>query len=164
MHSGFFLKKGAGLLAKAGEALQTPTPGEGGVGALDENGFPSTLEGYERLQRKNIVPIIKELSALEFGIAPRTVHIRSLGEAVASAPLYKYDATRDVIVNQQTGELYTPINGTFTSGIGRRVNARLHRLHRVWVTITISSETKVTGNRSAKFCSGIFRSRSCPYF
>ena len=114
-------KEGAGLLAKAGEALQTPTPGEGGVGALDENGFPSSLEGYERLQRKNIVPIIKELSALEFGVAPRTVRIRSLGEAVASAPLYKYDATRDVIVNQQTGELYRPINGTFTSGSGEEL-------------------------------------------
>jgi ABC-type sugar transport system permease subunit len=114
-------KEGAGLLAKAGEPLQTPTPGEGGVGALDENGFPSGLEGYERLQRKNIVPIINDLSALEFGVAPETVRIRSLGEAVASAPLYKYDATRDVIVNQQTGELYRPMNGTFTSESGEEL-------------------------------------------
>ncbi len=111
-------KDGAGLLAKAGEALQTPTPGEGGVGALDEDGFPTTLDGYERLPRKKIVPIINDLSALEFGAAPETVRIRSLGEAVASAPLYKYDASRDVIVSQQTGELYKPIKGTFTSESG----------------------------------------------
>jgi ABC-type sugar transport system permease subunit len=114
-------KEGAGLLAKAGEPLQTPTPGEGGVGALDEDGFPSTLEGYERLQRKNIVPIINDLSALEFGVAPETVRIRSLGEAVASAPLYRYDAARDMIVSQQTGELYKPINGTFTSEAGEEL-------------------------------------------
>jgi ABC-type sugar transport system permease subunit len=114
-------KEGAGLLAKAGEPLQTPTPGEGGVGALDENGFPAALEGYERLQRKDIVPIINDLSALEFGVAPETVRIRSLGEAVASAPLYKYDATRDVIVSQQTGEIYKPINGTFTSNAGEEL-------------------------------------------
>lgn len=111
-------KEGAGLLAKAGEPLQELTPGEGGVGPLDEDGFPTTLEGYERLQRKNIVPIINDLSALEFGAAPETVRIRSLGEAVASAPLYRYDASRDVIVNQQTGELYKPIDGTFTSDSG----------------------------------------------
>lgn len=110
--------EGAGLLAKAGEALRTLTPGEDGVGALDENGFPTTLDGYERLQRKNIVPIINDLSALEFGAAPETVRIRSLGEAVASAPLHRYDASRDVIVNQQTGELYKPIEGTFTSESG----------------------------------------------
>jgi len=116
-----FPKEGPGLLAKAGEPLQTPTPGEGGVGALDENGFPSTLEGYERLQRQDIVPIINDLSALEFGAAPETVRIRSLGEAVASAPLYKYDATRDVIVSQQTGEIYKPINGTFTSNAGEEL-------------------------------------------
>lgn len=114
-------KEGAGLLARAGEPLQTSTPGTGGVGALDEKGFPSTLEGYERLQRKNIVPIINDLSALEFGVAPRTVRIRSLGEAVASAPLYKYDATRDVVVSRQTGELYRPINGTFTSDSGEEL-------------------------------------------
>lgn len=111
-------KEGEGLLAKAGEPLQTLKPGEGGVGTLDEGGFPVTLDGYERLQRKDIVPIINDLSALEFGAAPETVRIRSLGEAVASASLYKYDAGRDVIVNQQTGELYTPIDGTFTSESG----------------------------------------------
>jgi ABC-type sugar transport system permease subunit len=114
-------KEGTGLLAKAGEALQPLTPGQNGVGALDENGFPTTLDGYERLQRKSVVPIINDLSAIEFGVAPRTVRIRSLGEAVASAPLYRYDASRDVIVNQQTTELYKPIQGTFTSESGEEL-------------------------------------------
>lgn len=110
--------EGAGLLAIPGQALQEVEPGQNGVGPLDENGFPVSIEGYERLERKSIVPIINDLSAIEFGLPPETVRIRSLGEAVASAPLYKYDESRDVIVNQQTGELYKPIEGTFTSDSG----------------------------------------------
>ena len=112
---------GQGRLATAGEPLQTPTPGEGGVGALDENGFPTTLEGYQRLARKDIVPIINDLSALEFGAPPETVRIRSLGEAVGSAQLYKYDESRDVFISQKTGEEFKPIKGTYTSASGEEL-------------------------------------------
>jgi arabinogalactan oligomer / maltooligosaccharide transport system permease protein len=112
---------GQGKLAIAGEPLQTLTPGEGIVGDLDEAGFPTRLEGYQRLARKDIVPIIKELSALEFGAPPQTVRIRSLGEAVASAPLYKYDESQNVIISQKTGEEFKAINGTFTSAAGEEL-------------------------------------------
>ncbi len=114
-------KEGTGLFAKPGEPLQALPPGEGGVGELDENGFPLQLEGYERLDRRATIPIINELSAIEFGTPPQTVRIRSVGEAVASAPLYRYDASRDVIVNQQTGTLYRPIEGTFMSESGEQL-------------------------------------------
>lgn len=111
-------EEGAGLLAKPGEPLQASTPGQNGIGALDEKGVPLQIEGYQRLQRKETVPIIKELSELSFGAAPQQVRIRSLGEAIESEPLYKYDSARGVMVNQQTGEIYTPIEGTFTSAAG----------------------------------------------
>ena len=48
---------GQGRLATTGEPLQTPTPGEGGVGALDENGFPATLEGCQSLPAKILCPL-----------------------------------------------------------------------------------------------------------
>lgn len=111
-------KDGTGILAKPGEALETATPGEGEVGALDEAGVPITIEGYERLQRKDVVPIIKDLSLIDFGAPPQMVRIRSLGEAVESEPLYKYDAVQDVMINQQSGEVFKPIEGTFTSETG----------------------------------------------
>jgi ABC-type sugar transport system permease subunit len=110
--------EGQGLLAKPGQALQTVAAGAAGVSELDEDGFPTQLEGYQRLIRREVVPIITDLSALEFGEPPNTVRIRSLGEAVASQPLYRYDASRDVIIDQQTGEEYRPIEGTFTSASG----------------------------------------------
>lgn len=111
-------KQGPGLLAKPGEALQAAQAGEAGVGERDEDGIPVQLEGYQRLQLKATVAIIDALGEIEFGQAPDTVRIRSLKEAAASKSLYKYDASRDVIVNQQTGETYTPIEGTYTSASG----------------------------------------------
>lgn len=109
---------GPGLLAKPGEPIQSVTPGENGIGSLDESGVPTQIEGYERLTLKEVISIINELSTIYFGKPPQTVSIRSLGKAVEAETLYKYDKSRDVMINQQTGELYTPIEGTFTSESG----------------------------------------------
>jgi len=111
-------KDGPGVFAKQGEPIQSLTPGQAGVGALDKKGFPTQIEGYTRLQLKDVIPLIKDLTAIDFGAPPKMVRIRSLGEAVESQPLYKYDAAQDAMVNQQTGELYKPIEGTFTSAKG----------------------------------------------
>jgi arabinogalactan oligomer / maltooligosaccharide transport system permease protein len=111
-------ESGPGLLAKPGEPIQPVTPGQDGIGLLDESGIPTQIEGYERLTRNAVIPMINDLSAIYFGKIPQTVRIRSLGGAVESKSLYKYDASRDAIVNQQTGELYTPVEGTFTSESG----------------------------------------------
>jgi ABC-type sugar transport system permease subunit len=111
-------ESGPGMLAKPGEPIQSVTPGQDGIGLLDESGIPIQIEGYERLTRNAVIPMINDLSAIYFGELPQTVRIRSLGGAVESKSLYKYDASRDAIVNQQTDELYTPIEGTFTSKSG----------------------------------------------
>lgn len=111
-------KEGAGLLAKPGESFQAATPGSGGIGALDENGVPVSIEGYTRLLRKDTVPIIKDLSTLDFGAPPQMVRIRSLGEAVESETQYKYDPAQDQFIDQKTGEVFRPVEGTFTSDKG----------------------------------------------
>ncbi len=107
--------EGNGALAVPGQPLQTAPPG---VGALDENGFPTTLDGYERLPVNRTVPIISQLSAIDFGAAPATVRIRSLREAAALQPKYRYDAEQDAIIDQETGAAYRPVEGTFTSEAG----------------------------------------------
>jgi len=111
-------KDGPGLLAKPGEELAAVEAGRGGIGPVDEDGFPTEINGYTRLTRKEIVPLVNDLSAIEFGLAPQTVRIRSLGEAVESEALYKYDSRQDVMVSQQTGEIYRPVEGTFMSDSG----------------------------------------------
>ena len=114
-------KEGESIFATLDTELRDVTPGQAGIGELDEKGIPVSIVGYQRLARKDVVPIIIELSELEFGKAPTTIRIKSLGEAVESAPLYRYDSAQDVMINQQTGEIYTPVSGTFVSKSGEEL-------------------------------------------
>ncbi len=107
--------EGNGALAVPGQPLQAAPAG---VGELDENGIPATLEGYERLPLNRTVPLITQLSAIDFGAPPNTVRIRSLREAAALQPKYRYDAGQDAIVDQETGTIFRPVEGTFTSEAG----------------------------------------------
>lgn len=102
-------------------AAEQPAVGQNGFGELDENGFPTSVEGYQRLTKKESVLSLKDLSQIEFGLAPTTYKIKSIGEANVSASLYKYDSERGVMVNQQTGETYQPVEGTFTSASGEEL-------------------------------------------
>ncbi len=90
------------------------------IGELDEGGIPVSIAGYERMPMNQVVPLITQLSALDFGEPPNTVRIRSLREAAALQPKYQYDADLDAIIDQETGEVYRPVEGTFTSeeGVG----------------------------------------------
>jgi ABC-type sugar transport system permease subunit len=110
-----------GLLAFPGEPLIAAAPGEHGVGPLDEDGIPLTLDGYQRLDRKQTVVLINTLGALNFGSPPDTVRIKSLSEAATLEPLYRYDAQQDVIVDQKTGISYAPEKGSFVSADGERL-------------------------------------------
>jgi len=110
---------GPGLLALPGEPPREVTPGVEGVGALDEDGVPESIEGYERLARRDTVAVIDELGSLEFGEAPNIVKVKSLSEATQSKQLYLYDAAQDAIVDQQSGTVYRPVEGTFTSDDGQ---------------------------------------------
>ena len=107
-----------GLLARPGEALVAASPGEAGLGELDDDGIPVSLEGYERLRRGQLLALINDLTQIEFGVAPETVMIRNLDEAGAMQRQYIYDSTQDIVTDQETGIVYTPIDGTFTSADG----------------------------------------------
>lgn len=109
---------GDGLLALPGEPLHDFDAGTNGVGELDDGGIPLAIDGYERLPTNRTVPIISQLSAIDFGEAPDTVRIRSLREAAALQPKYQYDAAQDAMIDQETGAVYTPIEGTFTAETG----------------------------------------------
>jgi ABC-type sugar transport system permease subunit len=114
-------EEGPGLLARPGEPLEEAVPGEDGIGALDEDGIPLTIDGYERLPQNQVVPIISALGAIDFGAPPDTVHIQSLREAGTLTPKYRYDSDRDVIIDQETGTVYSPVEGTFTSDEGEQL-------------------------------------------
>jgi ABC-type sugar transport system permease subunit len=109
--------EGNGYLAKPGEPLSQPKPGESGVGELDDKGIPKTIEGYQRLNAIQAA-VDKNLTEILFGEAGRTIQIRSPSEAAELLPLYVYDSDQDAMINQETGIVYQNIRGTFSSPDG----------------------------------------------
>jgi len=111
---------GQAFLARPGEAIQEGIPGESGVGALDEEGIPQSIEGYERLSRANTVRFIPEISALEFGQPPDTIKVSSLDKAAEYQQRYVYDEAQDAIVDVAAGKVYRAdeTTGAFISSDG----------------------------------------------
>jgi ABC-type sugar transport system permease subunit len=109
-----------GYLAKPGEPISQPQPGEADVGALDENGIPETVEGYQRLNPFQAATD-NNLTNIQFGEEGKTIQIRSPREAGELLPLYVYDANQDAMINQQTGVVYKNLRGTFTSSSGQQL-------------------------------------------
>ncbi|MBE2197679.1 MAG: ABC transporter permease subunit [Anaerolinea sp.] len=107
---------GRGLLAVPGEEIREVAPGEDGVGELDANGIPVTLEGYTRLNAI-LAATDQNLSNILFGDEP-TVQVRSPSEAAELLPRYEYDEVTDTVFDKQTETVFTNINGTFTSASG----------------------------------------------
>jgi len=109
---------GGGFLALPDKAIVAVSPGEEGVGELDEEGIPVSIDGFERLNRLTVVRFINELGELSFGDEERAVQIQSLDGAAELEQRYVYDAERDVMVDQLTGVEYAPVEGLFTSETG----------------------------------------------
>lgn len=111
---------GKGFLAKPGESLSQPQPGEMGIGELDGKGIPKTIEGYTRLNAI-LAATDKNLTDIQFGEAGKTIQVRSPTEAAELLPLYIYDSNQDVMIDQETGIVYQNLRGTFTSPTGEKL-------------------------------------------
>jgi arabinogalactan oligomer / maltooligosaccharide transport system permease protein len=109
--------QGDGYLAKPGEPISQPKPGESGIGELDSKDIPKTIEGYQRLN-SFMAASDKNLTEILFGEAGKTIQVRSPSEAAQLLPLYIYDSKRDAMINQETGVVYQNIRGAFSSPDG----------------------------------------------
>ena len=111
---------GSGYLAKVGEPLTQPQPGEEGVGEFDDDGIPVSIEGYSKL---NVLAATADpnLREILFGDPENTIQIRSPSEAAELLSLYAYDEEQDAIISQVDGTVFRNVNGTFTSQTGRTV-------------------------------------------
>jgi arabinogalactan oligomer / maltooligosaccharide transport system permease protein len=112
--------EGNGYLALPGEPLTQPEPGEAGIGALDDNGVPESIEGYQRLNAI-LAATDRNLTSILFGEEGKTVQVRSPREAAELLPRYLFDAEQDAIVDQQTGLVYKNLRGTFTASDGKQL-------------------------------------------
>jgi ABC-type sugar transport system permease subunit len=85
------------------------------VGAPDEDGIPQNIEGYQRLSRAEAIRYISELGNLAFGVAPDTFKIKSMDVVAHFQQKYTYHSDSDTIVDNETGNVYHPVEGTFTA-------------------------------------------------
>ena len=110
---------GTPLLAGIDQPLVEGISGENGVGALDDNGIPDTIDGYTRL---NVFAASgANLDQYIFGVEPDVVRVDPTvnNRAARLAPQYSYDAATDQLTDLETDIVYTPVDGTFTSPDGQ---------------------------------------------
>lgn len=112
---------GNAVLARPNLATVPGVAGENGVGELDDNGIPTEIEGYQRLNTL-LAAADSNLPNILFGEEGGvTIQVRSPQEAAELQPLYLYDSETDMITNQETGKVYSPILGTFTAVDGEEL-------------------------------------------
>ncbi len=93
-------------------------PGENGIGELDDDGAPKTIEGYTRLNRITAATD-KNLTNIKFGDPEQTIQVRSPSEAAQLMPLFEYDPDTNVFTDVQSGVKYYDQEGTWTSTNGK---------------------------------------------
>ncbi len=106
--------------AQAEDYTLEVVPGQNGIGELDADGAPKTIEGYTRLNRISAAND-KDLTNIKFGNPEKTIQISSPSEAAEILPLFVYDPEANTFTNQQTGVVYTDIEGTYTAKNGEKL-------------------------------------------
>ncbi|NWF69423.1 MAG: ABC transporter permease subunit [Chloroflexi bacterium] len=107
---------GRAFAAAPGEPLMANGEGLDGVGTLDSDGFPETIQGYTRLNRIEIASD-DILPTLVFGTAEDSIGIS--GRRAARFELrYSYDEASDTLTDRESGVAYTAVDGVYTAADG----------------------------------------------
>ncbi|MFN3979577.1 MAG: maltose ABC transporter permease MalF [Caldilinea sp.] len=103
---------------------------------------PATIDGYRQLSRAERLRHTQNLVALEFGEAPTIFRVseRQIGRAAQYEQRYTYDGSRDVMVDNATGVIYEPVEGTFTAADGSTLRPGFR------VTIGLDNFRRLVGN------------------
>ncbi|MBK7893860.1 MAG: ABC transporter permease subunit [Candidatus Promineifilaceae bacterium] len=107
---------GESFLAFPGTSLIPASEAEG-IGELDDNGIPVSIEGYEKLNALQVASD-QTIPSIQFGSELDGVQIRSAREAAQLQLRYEYDEATDSLTDRETGVSYSPIAGTWTSQTG----------------------------------------------
>jgi ABC-type sugar transport system permease subunit len=116
---------GATFFARQDEPLHPAVAGEPPYGAPDANGVPATIDGYTRLELRDVLPILdSQLAPLRFGEPPLSVSIRTIRDASQQQQRYVYDEEADAITDQMTGVVYSAddTTGVFKAASGEELS------------------------------------------
>lgn len=92
-----------------------------GVGPADDKGIPTTIQGYQRLEKRDTVAMIDQLGELAFGVSPDVIRITSLSVAATTQQRYTYDDKNDTLTDHETGLVYHPKEGVFVTEAGQEL-------------------------------------------
>ena len=112
---------GESFLAFPGTPL-IPAGEAEGIGELDEDGIPTEIAGYERLNAIRVAAD-QNIPTIQFGSEEDGVQIRSAREAAQLQQKYVYDEEQDVLVDQETGLEYAPVDGRWTAPNGAELTS-----------------------------------------
>jgi len=135
-------------LVNPNDPADTFTVTPGGEPVAREGAPPTELDGFTQLPTNQLFAELGPLSALTFGVPPDSafkVSQTSLGQAAQFEQRYVYDPAQDAMIDQQTGEIYRNVNGTFTSDSGQTltpgfaVTTGLQNYMRLFTDPTLSS-------------------------
>lgn len=85
-----------------------------------EGEIPAEIDGYRQLSRVERLRHTANLIRMQFGAAPDLFQVseRQIGKAAKYQQRYQYDPERDIMLDQQSGQEYRPVVGTFTADDG----------------------------------------------
>ncbi len=120
-----FDKDDQAFLAFPNQPLEPITPEDARIVQIDEDGFPSGIDEYARMELLEMIPILdSQLAPLEFGEPPLKIRIKSIREAAQLQSRYVYDDAQDLFIDNMTGTafyaddskgLYTSVEGASLS-------------------------------------------------
>ena len=111
------------LLDDQDDHFYTIRPGSIPVPITLQGGVPPReFDGYVMMTPAETMQNIQVLGDIDFGQYPNIIKVLSLAEVAVLLPAYSYNNTDDTFTDNQTGEIFRPLEGAYTSDSGRRLN------------------------------------------
>ncbi|MDR0444605.1 MAG: ABC transporter permease subunit [Treponema sp.] len=106
------------LLLEQEDGYSTVKPGE----LPEERNFreaPGEIDGYAKMSPAVTLQNLQALGEMEFGRPPQVIRIISMQEVAVQLPAYSYNDIENTFTDNQSGEEYSSLFGTYTSQSGK---------------------------------------------
>jgi arabinogalactan oligomer / maltooligosaccharide transport system permease protein len=94
------------FFALPGQPQRPVAPADIAAAELSDDGLPLTFEGYNLLQRADLIRAFADIQDIIFGDATAPVGIRSRTEAGAFEQKWVFDAEQNALIDRETGTAY----------------------------------------------------------
>lgn len=115
---------GSTFFAEQGQPLLPVTVNQSGEAPFNEDGLPTTINGYQLLERRERAQAMTRdnLQEMQFGDAETPVGIKSRTEAGGFLPKWIYDPGQNAMIDRETNTLYPAdeTTGEFVTADGQQ--------------------------------------------